>query len=84
MQVLSVELDDRSYPIYIGNSLLDQPLLVKKHVKASQVLIVTNQTIAPLYLEQTQRMFSDFNCCSQIILQDGECYKSLRDVAAHF
>ena len=83
MQVLSVELDDRSYPIYIGNSLLDQPLLVKKHVKASQVLIVTNQTIAPLYLEQTQRMFSDFNCAS-VILQDGECYKSLETLQLIF
>ncbi len=83
MQVLSVELDDRSYPIYIGNSLLDQPLLVKKHVKASQVLIVTNQTIAPLYLEKTQRMFSDFNCAS-VILQDGECYKSLETLQLIF
>jgi 3-dehydroquinate synthase len=76
MRVLSVELGSRSYPIYIGNALLSQPSLVKKHVRASQVLIVSNQTVAPLYLEKTKLLFSDFSC-SVVILQDGERYKSL-------
>ncbi|HSC74830.1 MAG TPA: 3-dehydroquinate synthase [Pseudomonadales bacterium] len=76
MQVLSVSLGDRSYPIYIGSALLNQSSLLNRHVKASQVLIVTNETIAPLYLAQTQKLFADFSC-SVAILQDGECFKSL-------
>lgn len=76
MRVLSVELGDRSYPIYVGSALLSQPELVNKHVRASQVLIVSNETIAPLYLEKTKLLFSGFSC-STLILKDGERYKTL-------
>ena len=76
MQTLAVELGDRGYPIYIGSALLNQPSLIKKYIHASQVLIVTNETIAPLYLEKTQLLFPDYHC-SVVILKDGERYKSL-------
>lgn len=76
MQILSVSLDDRSYPIYIGSGLLNQSELLAQHVRASQVMIVTNETVAPLYLEKTKLMFSGFSC-SVAILPDGECFKSL-------
>ncbi|MFI3219466.1 MAG: 3-dehydroquinate synthase, partial [Methylococcales bacterium] len=51
MKVLRVELGERSYPIYIGADLLSQAVLLTQHIKAKQVLVVTNSTIAPLYLE---------------------------------
>lgn len=79
MRILSVELGDRSYPIYIGSSLLSQPLLLKNHVRASQVLIVSNETVAPLYLEKTKLLFAGF-ACSVLVLQDGERYKSLETI----
>jgi 3-dehydroquinate synthase len=52
MKVVDVELGDRSYPIYIGTNLLDQGELLRKHVPSKKVLIVTNETIAPLYLDK--------------------------------
>lgn len=79
MQTLAVELGDRSYPIYIGSALLDQPLLIEKHIRASQVLIVTNETIAPLYLEKTKLLFTSYHC-NVVILKDGERYKSLENL----
>lgn len=76
MRVLSVELGDRSYPIYVGSGLLSQPALVNKHVRASQILVVSNETIAPLYLEKAKSLFSGFSL-SVLTVRDGECYKTL-------
>lgn len=76
MKQLTVELGERSYPIFIGQGLLDQPGLVTPYVAGSQVMIVTNETVAPLYLERTKAMFSDFDV-SVTVLPDGEQYKNL-------
>lgn len=76
MQTLHVDLGDRSYPIYIGSGLLGSPELVAPHVRGSQVMIVSNETVAPIYLEKTQQMFADFRTES-VILPDGEQYKTL-------
>ena len=76
MQTLNVNLGERSYPIYIGKDLLGNPELVKPYVTGHQVMIVSNVTVAPLYLEQTQQAFNDF-ACESVILPDGEEFKSL-------
>ncbi|MFD2231590.1 3-dehydroquinate synthase [Alkalimarinus sediminis] len=76
MKQLTVELGERSYPIFIGQGLLDQPDLVAPYVAGSQVMIVTNETVAPLYLERTQAMFAGFDL-SVTVLPDGEQYKNL-------
>jgi hypothetical protein len=52
MKTVDVHLGDRSYPIYIGTGLLDKGELLRKHIPGKRVLIVTNETIAPLYLEK--------------------------------
>lgn len=52
MKTVEVDLGDRSYPIYIGAGLLNQGELLRKHIPGKRVLIVTNETIAPLYLER--------------------------------
>ncbi|MDM8557601.1 3-dehydroquinate synthase [Candidatus Parabeggiatoa sp. HSG14] len=76
MNTLQVDLGVRSYPIYIGQTLLGQTTLVAPHIKGRQVLIVSNETVAPLYLEKTQAAFSNFQMAS-VILPDGEKYKNL-------
>ncbi len=76
MQTLHVELGDRSYPIYIGNGLIGRPELVTPYVHGSQVMIVSNETVAPIYLEKTLQMFADHRTES-VILPDGEQYKTL-------
>jgi 3-dehydroquinate synthase len=74
MKTLNVDLGSRSYPIYIGQNLLGLAELIK--ASSQQVLIVTNETIAPLYLEKTLRAFKDYKVAS-VILPDGEQYKNL-------
>ena len=76
MTTLTVELGERSYPIYIGSDLLGQADLLKKHIPGNSALIVTNETVAPLYLERTQSMLSGLKN-EAVILPDGEKYKNL-------
>ena len=45
MRTLNVDLADRSYPIYIGEGLLDDPRYFEPHIRGRQVAIVTNETI---------------------------------------
>lgn len=77
MKQLTVELGERSYPIFIGQDLLGQADLVVPYVAGSQVMIVTNETVAPLYLERTKAMFAEFDV-SVTVLPDGEQYKDLK------
>jgi 3-dehydroquinate synthase len=83
MKVLKVELAERSYPIYIGSDLLSQASLLTQHIKAKQVLVVTNNTIAPLYLKKVLQQLSDY-CVETVILPDGEQYKTLEYVTQIF
>jgi len=76
MTTLTVDLGERSYPIYIGNGLLGQPELLKKHIPGNSALIVTNETVAPLYLAKTQSMLAGLKH-QAVILPDGERYKNL-------
>jgi len=76
MNTLTVELGERSYPIFIGQDLLGKPELLTQHVHGRQVMLVTNDTIAPLYLDRVREIFSDFDLAS-VILPDGEQYKNL-------
>ena len=76
MKNIEVKLGERSYPIYIGKSLLTDKSLLTKHISTSQVLIVTNETIAPIYLNSLEANLKGISY-ETIILPDGESYKSL-------
>lgn len=76
MKTLQVELDERSYPIYIGKGLLTMPELIQRHLAGREVLIVTNDTVAPLYLQPLRDLLTDYRC-ETVILPDGEQYKTL-------
>lgn len=76
MKTLSVDLGERSYPIFIGRNLLGNPALVKPYVRGKQVCIVTNETVAPLYLDKVKAAFADFKT-DAVILPDGESFKTL-------
>ena len=84
MKTLSVELgslqEGRHYPIYIGSGLLGQADLFTRHIVGKQVLVVTNDTVAPLYLEKTLATLHGLNVarrCDTVILPDGEQHKTL-------
>nr|WP_312969431.1 3-dehydroquinate synthase [Pseudomonas sp.] len=75
MQTLHVDLAERSYPIHIGTDLLSRVDLLAPHIAGRQVAIVTNQTIAPLYLQTLQDTLADYRVTS-IVLPDGEAFKN--------
>ena len=77
MITLTVDLGERSYPIYIGAHLLGDRELLLRHIPGKNVLIVSNDIVAPLYLDQTRAMLSgkQVEAC---ILPDGEEHKNLQ------
>ena len=76
MKELKVELGHRSYPITIGKGLLGATELFEKVIHSSQVMIVSNTTIAPLYLPQLLATLAGFSPLSYVIA-DGESHKNL-------
>ncbi len=75
---LNVDLADRSYPIFIGHNLLQQHNLITDYIKGSSAVIVSNTTVAPLYLDQITAALNSANIrFDTVILQDGEQFKTL-------
>ena len=76
MRTLHLDLGERSYPIHIGTQLLSNPSLFAPHIHGKQVLVVSNVTVAPLYLDSLRAALEGFNL-RHIDLPDGEIYKTL-------
>lgn len=76
MEQVTVQLDDRSYPIFIGSGLIKDSNYIAPYISGKKVVIVTNTTVAPLYLQAVTDTLSDFEVDS-VILPDGEQYKNL-------
>ncbi|MDX1491578.1 MAG: 3-dehydroquinate synthase, partial [Pseudohongiellaceae bacterium] len=76
MHTLKVELGERSYPIYIGSGLMGQEGLLAAHIKGGRALIVTNEVVAPLYLDTLKSSLAGVEC-DHIILPDGEHTKNM-------
>ncbi|WP_267531253.1 3-dehydroquinate synthase [Acinetobacter oleivorans] len=78
MQTLHVELGERRYPIFIG-SQLDPKQLLEPYIHGQQVMIVSNETVAPLYLSHYQEALKSLGKTVAIcILPDGEKYKDIQ------
>lgn len=75
MQTLRVDLGDRSYPITIGAGVLRQEFIAP-YIKSKQVMLVTNDTVAPLYRESLLNALGGFQL-DEVVLPDGEAYKDL-------
>ncbi|MDP2834908.1 MAG: 3-dehydroquinate synthase [Pseudomonadota bacterium] len=77
MQTLTVDLGDRAYPIHIAPGLLDRADLVLPHLAQQRVVIVTNTTVGPLYLERFTRTLASIGVqVESVVLPDGEAYKN--------
>ena len=76
---VEVELGDRTYPIYIGSGLLAGGDLLRKHVPGNTALVVTNETVAPLYLDRVVAALSEGGeiRVEVVILPDGEEHKNM-------
>lgn len=83
MRVLNVDLGTRSYPIYIGEELLTKNELLARHIDSKQIVIVSNETVAPLYLDKLIQSLEPIKPLS-IILADGEEFKTLSTTESIF
>ncbi|MCT7946816.1 3-dehydroquinate synthase [Shewanella septentrionalis] len=77
MKQIQVDLDVRSYPIYIGQNLMSDGETLSRYLLKKRILIVTNETVAPLYLKQIQETMASFGEVESVILTDGEQFKDL-------
>ncbi len=77
-QTLTVALDERSYPIHIGCGLLGNAELWRPHLNPKMgAVVITNTTVAPLYLEKVMATLASLGCPAfSVVLPDGEEYKS--------
>ncbi|HDZ56931.1 MAG TPA: 3-dehydroquinate synthase [Pseudomonas xinjiangensis] len=75
MHRLTVELADRSYPIFIGQGLLGRSDLLVPYITGKQVCVVTDDTVAPLYLERLRHTLDGYKV-DHVVLPTGEAYKN--------
>ena len=80
MFTVEVALGDRSYPIFIGDGLLQSAELVSPYLGAGRIVIISNDLVAPLYLEQAKQLFPARQV-EEIILPDGEEHKNLEAIS---
>ncbi len=83
METLEVHLGERSYPIHIGPGLLADGRVLGDAVDAAQVIVVTNDVVAPLYLPPVQQALAGRQV-EAVVLPDGERHKSLTTLSGIF
>jgi len=76
MKKINIQFDERSYPIYIGEGLISNYELISQHILGKKVAIITNETVADIYLKTLMETVSSHKELISIILPDGESYKS--------
>ncbi len=76
MQIVQLTFADRSYPIYIGKGLLTQTELFMRHLPRARAAIITDDVIAPLYLDHLAHALSSSAVeITKIIIPSGEEHK---------
>jgi 3-dehydroquinate synthase len=76
---LSVELGARSYPILIGSGLLSERGILDPHLRHRDVMVVTNEIVAPIYLDPVKTLLTGSRLAT-VILPDGEQHKTMATV----
>ena len=80
VDTLDVELGARTYPILIAGGLLGRAEVFREHLRARQLLIVSNTTVAPLYLPMLTASLGKRRAV-EVILPDGEVHKTLANAS---
>ena len=76
MHALTVPLGQRSYPVLIGRGLLGRAEVLAPYLDGRQVLVVTNEVVAPLWLKPLRAALADYELAVHV-LPDGEDQKTL-------
>ena len=80
MTTLTVDLGERSYPIYIASDVLADTSLYQRHIAGKKVLVVSDENVASHYLQKVLGALSGFDC-QHVLLPPGEAHKNLDTVA---
>ena len=67
MRRLDVDFGERSYPIFIAGHLLHNSQCFAPYIKGRQVAIVSNETIAPLYMQALESMLNDYDLLKVVL-----------------
>jgi len=83
MQTLTVNLGDRSYPIYVGDGILSRAGdLLQRAGLRGKVAVITNPTVAQLYLDPVHESLSGAGFdVTPVLIPDGEQHKDLRSLS---
>lgn len=84
MHTLHVELGDRGYPILIGRDLLDNADCLRPYIAGTQVAVISNTTVAPLFMQHIRAALGEAYTVTEVILPDGESFKTLDTVRGIF
>ncbi len=80
METLNVDLGERGYPIFIGPGLLKETDRLCPYLGQGRAVVISNDTVAPLYLDQLKQTLGD-SYGGEIILPDGETHKILGTIS---
>jgi 3-dehydroquinate synthase len=83
MAILTVDLSERSYPIYVDSGLLDTGELIRKFITGSEVMVVSDEIVAPLYLDKLLAALTGMRVTCEV-LPCGEDTKNLHTVTQLF
>lgn len=81
-RLVPVSLGDRSYDICIGAGLLDDPSCLRPWLVGREVCLVTNQTLAPVYLPRLRALLPGGARVTEFVMEDGERFKNLETLSA--
>ena len=81
-RTIEIDLGARRYPIHIGAGIIGERTLLAAHVSGRHVFVVTNETVAPLYLDRLRPALMDAADVDVHVIADGEAHKSLETFAA--
>ncbi|MBU1215587.1 MAG: 3-dehydroquinate synthase [Gammaproteobacteria bacterium] len=81
MQTLNVGLAERSYPIYVGDGLIQAYDLLSPYLSGRRAVIISNTTVAPLYMSRLVEGLHEHGVqCDRIVLPDGERFKNSKTI----
>jgi 3-dehydroquinate synthase len=76
-QTVAIDLAERSYDIHIGSNLMEQPAMWEALPRATSVLIVSNETVAPIYAKRLEEaLHRKYSKVLMLALPDGEAHKN--------
>lgn len=85
METLNVALVGRAYPIHVGRGIFDRSELICPHLRQPKVGVVTNTTVAPLYLDRFSAPLRGSGIeVLEIVLPDGEQFKNWKTLNTVF